>query len=90
MGRKVVNDMNNGISAMQAKALLAAAAKRLGKTPEELRAAVQNGGAQSLLSGLDENGQARAKELLADPAALRRALSDPGVREALARFSSGK
>ena len=82
--------MMNGLSSLQANALLAAAAKRLGKSPAELKAAVENGGAESLLASLDPAGQARAKELLGDPAALRRALADPKVKEALARFSEGK
>ena len=84
-----MNDAKSGLSGLQERALLAAAARRLGKTPEALRAQLQTGGLEALTASLDEAQRERAAKLLNDPEALRKTLADPRVQAMLARLTKG-
>ena len=76
-------DAQGGISKLQESALLAAAAQRLGKSPAALRSELQSGGLEALAGSLDAPQRERAVQLLNDPQALRRTLSDPRVQALL-------
>jgi|GEM_PF-5578281 len=84
-----MDDPKPVLSEGQANALLAAAAQKLGKSPEALRAQLQSGGIGALTDSLDEAGRERAAALLNDPQALRQALGDPRVQAVLAHLTKG-
>lgn len=85
-----MRDFKNQISAKQAEAMLALAAKKLGKTPEQLRQQAAGGDLRALTSSMSAEQQKQVSSLLNDPAALRSFLQSDQVKELLGRFSGGK
>ncbi len=70
----------------QLQAVLGYAAKRLGMTPAQLAATVQNGGVSSLMSG--ESAQ-KLKQLTDDPQRLQQLVNTPEVQAFLKRITGG-
>jgi len=70
----------------QLQALLGYAAKRLGTTPEQLAATVQNGGLSSLTSA--ENAK-KIQDLAGDPKRLQQLIGSPEVQAFLKQFTGG-
>ena len=78
------------ISGQQADAMLAMAAKKLGKNPDELKSQLQKGDMNALTSSLDEKQKQQVASVLNDPQAMQRLMQSPQVKELLDRLAKGR
>ncbi|MBR5540542.1 MAG: hypothetical protein IKU56_04100 [Clostridia bacterium] len=74
----------------QLQALLGYASGRLGMTPEELAATVQNGGLSALSNRAGSQNMKKITELAGDPARLQQLINSPEVQAFLSKLTGGK
>jgi hypothetical protein len=85
-----MSDFPNNISGQQADAMLSMAAKRLGKTPDELKRQLRGGDMSALTESLSEGQKQQVASMLRDPAAMQQFLQNPQVRQLLDRLAKGR
>jgi hypothetical protein len=76
-----VNNLN--LSGDKLNALLAIAGKKLGKSPEELKAGLQSGNLDSVLAGMSEENRKQITALLGNPAALNLLMQNENIKKLL-------
>ena len=74
---------NLNLTPEQKEQLLSIAGKRTGKDPQALRAQLENGQLDGLLSGLPADKQAQVGRLMNDPEAMRQFVQNPMVQKLL-------
>ena len=60
------------------------------KAPDEVKTALEKGDVSALTGSLNEADRQKVNAVLSDPAAMRKILSDPKVKELLKSFESGR
>jgi type IV secretory pathway TrbL component len=80
-----VNNLN--LSDDKLNALLAMAGKKLGKSPEELKAALQSGSMDGVLGGMSEENRSKIAGVLKNPGALDALLKNEQVRKMMSQYS---
>ncbi len=70
----------------QLESLITYASRRLGTTPEQLKAAFQQGGLSGLSSALSPEEASKAEAMLKDKDAAARLMNDPQVQKLLAQL----
>ena len=68
-------------------ALMKAAAKSLGTTPEQLRAQIDNGTLQQSLSGMNNRQAAQLSAALNDPKSAERIMNSPQAKALLSKLT---
>jgi hypothetical protein len=81
---------NLNISKLQADALLKLAGQKLGKSPEELKSQLENGGLNQVIGGLDESTQKKINAIAGDPAAMGALLKNSKLASLLSGLGGGK
>lgn len=76
----------HAFSPEQLEGLIAYASRRLGTTPDRLKAAFQQGGLSRLSDALSPEEASKAEALLKDKDAAARLMSDPQVQKLLAQL----
>lgn len=74
---------NMNLSQEKMDALLRMAGQKLGKSPEQLRASLENGDISKAVAGLDPKIQAQIGSLLQNPKALEALLGNDKIRSML-------
>ncbi|MBR6735730.1 MAG: hypothetical protein IKL92_02530 [Oscillospiraceae bacterium] len=85
-----MNGFSNKFSRMQTDAMLKMASQKLKKAPDEVKTALEKGDVSALTGSLNEADRQKVNAVLSDPAAMRKILSDPKVKELLKSFESGR
>jgi hypothetical protein len=85
------NNLNKNLSQSGADQLLSAAAKKLGCTPEQLKAQLQSGELEKKIRSAPKGSQmAGIAALMNDPAAMRKLMSDPQTAELIRKLRNGR
>lgn len=79
----------NAFTPEQLENLIAYASGRLGTTPDQLKAAFQQGGLAGLSSALSAEEASKAEAMLKDKDAAARLMNDPQVQKLLAQLLGG-
>ena len=74
---------DNTINPAQLEQLLTYASRRLGSTPEQLKAALEKGGLGGLSSALSAEQAAQAEEIIRNKEKAAQLLNDPQIRKLL-------
>ena len=73
--------MNNGFDQKKMSALLGIASKKLGTSPEALKAQLESGSFDKALGNLPKMQQAKLRQALSDPKTAEKMLSTPQAQE---------
>ena len=85
-----MNGFSNKFSKMQTDAMLKMASHKLGKSPDEVKTALEKGDVSALTGTLNQSDRQKVNAVLSDPEAINKILSDPKVKELLKSFESGR
>ena len=79
----------NQIPQDKLNALLQTAGKKLGKNPQQLRAELENGNVDSIVSNMDPKTAGQLHQLLKNPDALKSMLENDKVKNLLNKLGGG-
>ncbi len=85
------NNLNKSLSQSGADQLLDTAAKKLGCTPEQLKAQLQSGELEKKIRSAPKGSQLSGiAAIMNDPAAMRKLMSDPAAAELIKKLKNGR
>ena len=85
------NNLNNRLSNSGSEDILNTAAKKLGCTPQQLKAQLQSGELERRIRSAPKGSQLSGiAALMNDPAAMKKLMSDPAAAELIRKLRNGR